>query len=64
MGERDYMLLVDKIDVYSGDLKIPSSARPISELPTAFDLWAGKTKRDVRSADEGFSAPDIRSHKI
>lgn len=63
LGERDYMLLVDKIDVFSGDIKIPSSARPISELPTAFDHWAGKTKRDFRSADEGFSAPMIRSHK-
>jgi hypothetical protein len=63
LGERDCMLLVDKIDVFSGDIKIPSNARPISELPTAFDHWAGTTKRDCRSADEGFSAPMIRSHK-
>ncbi len=63
LGERDYMLLVDKIDVFSGDIKIPSSARPISELSTAFDHWAGKTKRDFRSADESCSARMIRSHK-
>lgn len=63
LGERDYMLLVDKIDVFSGDIKIPSSARPISELSIAFDHWAGNTKRDFRSTDEGFFAPEIRSHK-
>ena len=63
MGERDYMLLVDKIDVFSGDLKIPSSARPIAELPTAFDHWAGNTKRDIRYVDEGFCAPKILSHR-
>jgi hypothetical protein len=63
LGEHDCMLLVDKIDVFSGDIKIPTSARPISEFPTAFDHWADKTKRDSRSADEGSLAPRIRSHR-
>jgi hypothetical protein len=63
LGERDYMLLVDTIDVFSGDIKIPSGERPISELPIAFDHWAGKTKRNFRSVDEAFFAPKIHSHK-
>jgi hypothetical protein len=49
LGERDYMFLVGTIDVFSGDTKIPSMARPISALPAEFDSWAGKTKRDFRS---------------
>lgn len=60
LGERDYILMVEKIDVFSGDITIPSSARPIAELTAVFDHWVGKTKRDFRSGDKG---PTIRSHK-
>jgi len=59
IGERDYMFLVGTIDVFSGDTRIPSTARPISALPEEFDRWEGKTKRDFRSTSGG---PDIIPH--
>lgn len=59
LGERDYMFLIDTIDVFSGDTKIPSMARPISALPAEFDSWAGNAKRDFRSTSGG---PDIIPH--
>lgn len=59
LGERDYMFLIGRIDVFSDDTKIPSTARSISVLPAEFDNWASKTKRDFRTTTGG---PDIILH--